>query len=155
MGIAITVEDYLQKNDVPFTVTPHPHTWASVESAQAAHVPAGRLAKAVILTDAKGYLMVVVPSDRHVDVMRVSDSLGRDLTIAPEHRIAEIFKDCDLGAVPPLGPAYGMPTVLDEGLVGLPEVYFEAGDHEELICVAGEYFTVMLGGAKHGQFSKK
>lgn len=97
--------------------------------------------------------MVVLLSDRHVDLLMLSQALGRDLTLAPEYRIATIFTDCELGAIPPLGPAYGVTTLLDDSLVGQSEIYFEAGDHEEVICVDGEQFLVLLNKAMHGQFS--
>lgn len=153
MAIASTVKDYLEKSGIPYSVVPHPHTWSSRETADAAHVPAERLAKAVVLIDSVGYLMVVIPANRHVRVETLSKKLGRDLALAAEFRVAPVFKGCDLGAIPPLGPAYGMETILDDSLVGLPEVYFEAGDHEELIRVDGEQFVRLLKEAQHGQFS--
>ncbi len=153
MAIASTVENYLQSNRIPYMIVPHRHTSASRDTATTLHVPAQRVAKAVVLTDKKGYLMVVLPSDRHVDVLALSERLGRDLELVPEQTLATVFKDCDLGAIPPLGPAYGMPTIMDDSLVGQPEIYFEAGDHEEVICVDGEQFLVLLNEAQHGQFS--
>ena len=153
MPVARTVLSYLQSRQIPYTVVPHRRTLSSRETAQAAHVSAEHLAKAVIFYDPQGYLMAVVPGDRHVGVESLSDKLGRQLALADESRIAPVFKDCEVGAIPPLGPAYGMDTIVDDSLVGLPEVYFEAGDHEELIRVNGEQFLQMLTQARHGQFS--
>jgi Ala-tRNA(Pro) deacylase len=79
--------------------------------------------------------------------------MHRKLALAGEDRIMRVFKDCAAGAIPPLGPAYGMKTILDDGLVALPEVYFEGGDHEELVRVDGEQFVRLLKDAPHGQFS--
>ena len=153
MSAAKTVVSYLQSHRIPYAVVPHRHTLSSRETADAAHVAAECLAKAVVFWDRQGYLMAVVPGDRHVGVDRLSDKLGRQLALADESWIASVFKDCELGAIPPLGPAYGMETIVDDSLVGLAEVYFEAGDHEELICVDGEQFLRVLDQARHGQFS--
>lgn len=153
MAIASTVENYLQENRIPYMVVPHRHTSASKDTAATLHVPAERVAKAVVLTGNKGNIMVVLPSNRHIDVMMLSQTLGRDLTLASEQQLAAMFKDCDLGAIPPLGRAYGMPTIMDDGLVGQPEIYFEAGDHEEVIRVDGEQFLLLLKDAQHGRFS--
>jgi Ala-tRNA(Pro) deacylase len=46
-----------------------------------------------------------------------------------------------------------MQTVLDDRLVGLPHIYFEAGDHEDLVRVDGEQFIRLMKEAQHGQFS--
>jgi Ala-tRNA(Pro) deacylase len=153
MPAAQTVVNYLQTHQIPYTILPHRRTVSSRETAEAAHVSVEQLAKAVIFWDPAGYLMAVVPGDRHVGVDTLSGKVGRKLMLADESRIAPVFRDCDPGAIPPIGPAYGMETIIDDSLVGLPEIYFEAGDHEDLIRVDGEQFLRMLNPAQHGQFS--
>ena len=153
MPAAQTVVNYLQTHQIPYTILPHRRTVSSRETAEAAHVSVEQLAKAVIFWDPAGYLMAVVPGDRHVGVDTLSGKVGRKLMLANESRIAPVFRDCDVGAIPPIGPAYGMETIIDDSLVGLPEIYFEAGDHEDLIRVDGEQFLRMLNPALHGQFS--
>lgn len=153
MTIAKTVLSCLQQHGVSYAVVAHPHSETSKSTAERAHVPLSRMAKAVVLADRDGYLMVVLPGDRHVDVAALSHRLRRELHLAQEERIAPVFRDCAVGAIPPLGSAYGMESILDDSLVGLPEVYFEAGDHEELIRVAGEDFLRLLAAARHGRCS--
>lgn len=154
MGIARTVETYLQKHRIAYDLIPHPHTASSKETAKVTHVPPQHVAKAVVLGDDQGFLlMAVVPSDRYVEVKTLSKRLGRDLHLTSEDRLAPVFRDCEPGAIPPLGPVYGMETILDNKLVGLPEVYFEAGDHEELVRVDGEQFVRLLKEARHGDIS--
>lgn len=153
MAMAKTVESYLQQCRIPYTVMHHAPTHSSRETAQAAHVPAERLAKAVVLLDHGQYVMAVIPASRHLGVETLSQKLGRPLTLAAENRLAPVFKDCDLGAIPPLGPAYGMETIVDDELVDQPEIYFEAGDHEDLIRVDGKEFLALLKEAQYGQLS--
>jgi Ala-tRNA(Pro) deacylase len=153
MAIAKTVQNYLQKYHVPYSVVAHPRTLSCKETAQAAHVPAERIAKAVVFTDRGGYVMAVIPGNRHVGVEELSRELGRQLSLAAETRIAPVFTDCDLGAIPPIGPAYGIETILDQSLAEQPEIYFEAGDHEELICMKRDQFMMLLKEAGHGNFS--
>ena len=152
MSIARTVQTFLQANDISYEVLPHRRTGASRETAHTLHIPAERMAKAVILGDKQGYLMAVLPSSRHVDVQELSQKLGRDLAVVPEYRLGVLFEDCAFGAVPPLGFAYGMPTVVDYCLVDQPEIYFEAGDHEDVIHVGGSQFSEILRKAEHAEF---
>jgi Ala-tRNA(Pro) deacylase len=153
MTIAKTVEDYLQQNRVAYDIVPHPHTSSTRATVQTAHVPADRVAKAVVLHDGSRYVMAVVPGSRHVSVRTLSKKLGRELRLAQEESLEPVFRDCAPGAIPPLGPAYGMETIVDDSLVGQPEIYFEAGDHEELIRVKGDHFLSLLREARHGQFT--
>lgn len=154
MAIADTVRVFLEQSGVQYSVIPHPYTQSSRESAEVTHVPQEHLAKAVVLGDDAGYVMAVIPSNRHLRVETLAKRMRRNLALAGENRIMTVFKDCATGAIPPLGPAYGMKTILDDSLVGLPEVYFEAGDHEDLVRVDGEQFVRLLKEAQHGQFSR-
>lgn len=151
--IAKTVVDCLQQSRLPYDVLAHPRSVCTRATADRSGVPAERVAKAVVLADEKGYVMAVLPGSRYVNVKTLSRKLRRNLQIVGEDRLPSVFSDCERGAIPPLGPAYGMETIVDDGLVGQPEVYFEAGDHEELIRVSGEQFLSLLSQARHGQFS--
>ena len=153
MAIAETVRLFLEQSGVHYSVIPHPYTQSSREAAEVTHVPQAHLAKAVVLIDDAGYVMAVIPGNRHLRVATLAKRMRRKLALAAENRIMTVFKDCAPGAIPPLGPAYGMKTILDDGLVGLPEVYFEGGDHEGLVRVEGEHFLRLLREAQHGQFS--
>jgi len=59
-----------------------------------------------------------------------------------EATLGEIFSDCELGAVPPIGMAYELKTIWDpkSSLGKEDEVFFEAGDHQNLIRVSGVQF---------------
>jgi len=154
MAIASTVSNYLAEHDVAYDVLTHPHTATSGESAQAAPVPGTRLAKSVVLEDEQGYLMVVLPSNRQIDLGELHRQLNRNLGLATEGELGSLFNDCEIGALPAMGPAYGMETVVDDALAEQSDIYFEAGDHEQLIHVSAETFQILLGeSARHGRFS--
>ena len=153
MAVAETVQRYLVQHSIDYDLMPHPHTGSSHETAEAAHVRDDHIAKAVVVKDADGYAMVVVPASNWVEMKHLRTELNRDFHLATEEELASLFGDCETGAVPPLGPAYGIETFLDESLYSLANVYFEAGDHEELIHTRGEDFQALLSGVRHGYYS--
>ena len=153
MSIAHTLHDYMVLQGVRYEVMTHPHTATSMETAAAAHVPGDELAKAVILEDDDGYVMAVVPATHHVRLGKLRGQLGRNLRLALERDFSAVFSDCEAGAIPPLGMAYGMPTLVDDSLSEQPDVYLEAGDHEGLIHLNGSAFQGLLATAQHGRFS--
>ena len=153
MAIAETVQRFLELQSVKYDLVPHPHTGSSHETAAAAHVSEDHIAKAVIVKDAAGYAMVVAPASNWVEVEHLRKELNRDFHLATEDELAKLFSDCEPGAVPPLGPAYGIETFLDQALTSLANVYFEAGDHEQLVHATGEDFHNLLGGVRHGYYS--
>ena len=153
MAIAETVQRFLEQHSVEYDLISHPHSGSSHETAEAAHVSEDHIAKAVIVKDMAGYAMVVVPASNWVDVEHLRKELNRDLHLATEEELAKLFSDCEAGAVPPLGPAYGVETFLDQALTSLANIYFEAGDHEQLVHMAGDDFRTLLGGVRHGYYS--
>jgi Ala-tRNA(Pro) deacylase len=60
-----------------------------------------------------------------------------------------------VGAIPPIGLLYDIDTIVDDALLEQPEVYFEAGDHEQLIHMRSEDFRKLLGDATHAQMSHR
>ncbi len=152
MAIANRVADYMRQRELSYDVVAHPHSRSSMETAELAHVPGSRLAKSVILEDDDGYVMAVLPSTRHVRLGKLSREMNRRLHLASESQLAGIFIDCERGAVPPLGLAYGMPTIMDDTLGDQPEIYFEAGDHESLIRMSRDQFMMLMEHVGHGRF---
>jgi Ala-tRNA(Pro) deacylase len=153
VAMAETVKNYLASQAVGYQLVPHPHSQSSRETAAAAHVPDDHIAKAVILKDERGFLMAVIPGNHWIKLHAVQQELGRMLGLATEAEISGLFKDCQVGAIPPLGSAYALETLLDEELSTRVTVYFESGDHEHLVQVSGEDFRHLLRGARHGYFS--
>lgn len=153
MSIAKTIEDYLRQNAVAYVVVDHSRSLTTQQTAAVAHIPAEQIAKAVILSDEDGYVMAVIPGDRHVEVKSLSRKLGRRLQLADEMRMTSVFKDCQPGAIPPIGPAYNIETVVDESLVGRQKLCFVGGDHDRLICVDGDDFVRLLEPVDYGRFS--
>jgi len=154
MAVAMTLQDYLDRWGIEYDVVPHPHTSSSLETAEAAHVPGDQLAKCVVTEDYRGYLMVVVPASHEVEFSMLDEALNRRLELATEAELADIFTDCELGAIPPLGEAYGIDVAIDNQLVACDDVYFEAGDHVDLIHLRGDDFRDLMAGAEHGQYSR-
>lgn len=153
MAIAASVKKFLAQNSVDYDMVSHPHTGSSHETAQASQVRDDHIAKAVIVKDASGYAMVVVPASHWVEMKHLRKELGRDLQLVAEDELAKLFADCEPGAIPPLGPAYHIETFLDEALTTLANVYFEAGDHEHLVHTSGDNFKNLLSGVRRGHFS--
>ena len=153
MAIAATIEAYLQARGIPYQTLTHSRSGSAGETAQAAHVAADHIAKAVILKDEQGYLMVVVPGDHWVRLEAIRRELDRPLELAGEPEVTRLFADCAPGSVPPLGEAYGVEAMLDEALTTLANVYIEVGDHQLLAHLTGEAFLHLARGLRRGHFS--
>ena len=153
MTIAPTLATYLEQAGIQPEVLTHPHSPSASRSAEASHVSGNRVAKAVLLKDETGYLLAVLPASHHLRLDAVEALTGRSLTLAAEDEIGRAFPDCELGAVPPVGVAYGLPAVIDDSLVEESEIYLEGGDHTTLVRVTRAEFAELMQGAQAGSFS--
>jgi Ala-tRNA(Pro) deacylase len=155
MSIARRLQWYLDKSGLPYDVIPHSHTATSLDTARAAHVRPDSLAKPVLLEDELGYVLAIVPASHRLDLRSLSEQMNRDLELATEREIADLFPDCELGALPPVGEPYRVPTVYDESLSAASTIYFEAGDHEDVVRMQAGDFVQLLHDARHGRFSSE
>ena len=137
MAINEQIRELLELHGVSYLVHPHREVFTPQEVAQITHVPGRCLAKSVVVCNAEGgHLLYVLPAPEHVrlDLFRRLARLEH-LQFATEAEIAPLFPDCELGAEPPIGRLYNMPTLMDESLVADARVMFCAGTHRDAITM--------------------
>lgn len=155
MSMPSRLSNYLQRNAIQYEVLSHAHSHSSAETARTAQVRPHQLAKSVVLEDDEGCVMAVVPADARVNIGALARMLGRGtLHLSDEQRLCELFPDCDRGAVPAVGMAWGMDTVVDESLADNPELYIEAGDHDMLIRLSRQQFHQLMQPARHARICR-
>ena len=153
MAIATTLKSFLEENGVQYEVVKHPTTPSANRSAEAAHVPGDRFAKAVVLENRGRHLLAALPATRRLQLGRLHHELGEHVGLATEDEMRGLFPDCERGAVPALGTAYGIDMLLDDSLADQDDIFIEGGDHQSLVHLSGEAFRSLLGDVRHGDFS--
>jgi Ala-tRNA(Pro) deacylase len=124
-----------------------------MESAQASHVTGDRIAKGVVLRAEDGYLLAVLPASHHIQLDHLTEWLHENVGLATENEITTLFADCEIGAVPAVGAAYGLDVIMDDSVTEQSDVYFEGGDHATLVHLTTENFLELMGDVRHTQFS--
>ena len=100
-----------------------------------------------------GYRVLVLPSTCRADLGGISHQFKERIGLATEDEIRAIFMDCDPGAIPPIGQAYGVRVCYDDALTAQHDIYLEAGDHETLLHINGTDFSRLMANAEHGAIS--
>ena len=154
MSIATTVGEALAFEEIDFRILRHASRRSPIQAAAGAGIPPERLARAVLLKDPYGYVLTVIPALYELDLELLRAELHRRLTVAAEDDLDELFCDCAVGSVPPIGPWYRVPTVVDISLRAQPDIYFEAGDHRSLVQVSDTSFERLMQGAEYFAFSQ-
>lgn len=128
---------YLHENKVPFTVLPHREAFTAQNVAAAIHETGAHFAKVVIAWVDGRLIMLTLPAPAHVDFERVEQMLHAQYArVAREEEFKHLFKDCDVGAMPPFGHLYSVPVYLDRALTQAAEIIFNAGTHQDALKLA-------------------
>jgi len=134
MPLSERLRSFLDSRHAEYTLTKHANAFTAREVAAAEHLPPREVAKTVVIFGDGTYHMIVVPASKLVDLIEVRPTLGlAQVRLAREEELGTLFPDCELGAMPPLGPLYGFPVYLDASLAGEDTIAFNAGTHREVI----------------------
>src|SRR3546814_17715636 len=77
MTIPSTLQGYLRKAGVKPQTVAHPKTLSASRTAQVCHVSGDCVAKGVLVKDAEGYLLAVIPASHHIEMDRLSRLTGQ------------------------------------------------------------------------------
>lgn len=133
MKIPERLIDCLKQNKVDYEILQHPEAVTAQRIAQAEHVTGRRHAKVVMLKAGQQQLMTVLPADHHLDFEKIEKVIGKSAILATEDEFKSLFPDCAIGAMPPFGNLYGVPTYVDRSLAEEDYIVFEAGTHSDAI----------------------
>ena len=129
--------EFLNSNDIKFVTISHSEAFTSQEIAASAHIPGKEMAKTVMVKSDGEMTMVVLPASYKIDLKKLQDAAGaKKIELANEQEFAELFPDCEIGAMPPFGNLYGMEVFVAATLTEDEEIAFNAGSHTELIKLA-------------------
>jgi Ala-tRNA(Pro) deacylase len=125
--------EYLDEVQVRYSHSTHPRAGTARETADAERVPAHEFAKTVVYFTKAGFGIAVVPADQFVDLIKLRSLLGSSyIRLANEAELADLFPDCDLGAMPPFGDSCELPVIVDVGIAG-EFIAFTIGTHRDAV----------------------
>jgi len=146
-------EEFLAARGGTYERIEHPEAFTAQEEAAAAHVSGWSWAKVVIVKEREGLAMAVLPACCAIETDRLKGLIGRgEIALASVEEMLGAFPGCELGAIPPFGRLFGVPTFAEEALVNQRDIVMPAGDHRSAIRMrAAEYLR--LADPRLGQFA--
>lgn len=133
MKIPKQLIDCLNENKVRYEILHHPEAVTAQRLAQAEHIKGRHHAKVVMLKSGQQHLLAVLSADHQIDLEKVGKVIGESASLGKEQEFKSLFPDCAIGAMPPFGNLYGLPTYVDKHLAEQDYIVFEAGTHTDAI----------------------
>jgi Ala-tRNA(Pro) deacylase len=144
MSVSPSVQEFLRRADVGYTVVLHPRAYTAKQEAAAAAVPPNDWAKVVICFADGEPLQAVVPADCDVDFDRLAKVIGvPQVRMATEDELDWLYPDCETGAMPPFGPLYRQLVFVDERLADEVEIAFNAGTFANAVVMRFADFVTL------------
>ncbi len=153
MSIAGKLQTFLNDNHIDYEVVSHPYSERALHTAHSACIPVKNMTKAVVLSDDSGYVMAIMPSINKLMLPWLNSRINRQLHLTAETQLHALFPDCEQGAVPAIGTAYGLYSCWDDELNAVQDLYVEGGNHRELIRLEKTQFKKLLQGQPHAAIS--
>lgn len=129
----VRIAEMLAERQVAFESLLHPPAFTAQKRAKYLHVSGSRVAKSVLLRGRSSYLLAVLPATHQIDTALLARLLDQPVRLASAREMAEVFRDCEWGVVPPFGTLYGLPSLLDDSISPDALMVFETHTHVEAI----------------------
>ena len=128
------VMEFLDQAGVEYEIREHPPVFSAQGLAATEHEHGKYVAKPVVVRADHRYIMCVLPAPQKIDLGKLKEQLDAEsVELASEEEIGKLFPDCELGAEPPFGNLYDLPTVIEKRLEPDDHILFQAGTHAQAI----------------------
>ncbi len=131
------LQDYLDSMGIAYRLSSHGTAYTSQDLAAQEHVTGKKVIKPVLISVDGKPCLCAIPANYRVDLMRVREQLhAHTVELLEEAQLQKLFPDCEIGAEPPVGKIYGLPTLMDTSLLSDDQVTFQAGNHTTSITLS-------------------
>lgn len=110
--------------------------------------------QAVLVDDAIGALLVLYPRSQMLDLSRLAELTGRQLTAVKPERLERMLGKHNLAALPGLPPLTSSPCLYEERLLQVPSLLIESGQPGVLLEIPTEAFKALLSKASAARFGE-
>ena len=157
MSLPDTVRSYLDRRRLPFRLVACPSGETLTQIAESLAIPLRWMARIVLLKDASGLVMAILPCSHILDFSILCQLLRRDLEPLHGAETARFFQShgCAVNSYPPLPEAFGVPALIDISLDMNDdgEIHFDSGSGDLLVRMRSTDFRALLAQARWEQFA--
>src|SRR4030042_6171012 len=129
MPIAKKLEKFLEKNKIKAESIEHRIVYTAFDKATTLRVPQEIVGKTLALKMDKGYALVLIPANKNLDKGKFKKvSRAKKIDFVKENWVKKNLKGVKIGAVPPFGNLWKLPTFIDRSLMNQSKIVVNGGD---------------------------
>jgi Ala-tRNA(Pro) deacylase len=143
--ISTKLKEFLDNAGVSYTIHPHRPACTSQEIAESLHTPGREIVKSVILRADERQIVAVLSANDAANLETLREEIGCGvLLLASESEFRDAFPTCKLGAMPPFGNIFNLPTYCEVNLSQNRDIEFNAGTYDETIRMRFEDYRRLV-----------
>ena len=154
----------LDKNNIKYELKEHRKVYTTYDSAQTQKIDVKSVGKTLLLKADNKFLFAVIPGNKKMDIVKLKKTLNKYYDGIQEKKIKKIKIASEVqiknnitkkvGALPPFGSLYKIPTFIDKSLFRLKKININAGSFTDSIEITPAQFKKFEEPIE-GIFSKK
>ena len=153
MTISAKLNKFLSQNKVKFEEIKHRQVFTGLDKAATLRVKPSLIAKTLIMKSGKDLAMAILAANRNLNKKKFAKaSKLKNPDFVSEILIKNRIKGFKVGAIPPFGQLFKMPTFIDRGLLKEKMVFISAGNYETSLKLSSKVLEKL--GAVKADFSE-
>jgi Ala-tRNA(Pro) deacylase len=144
MHVPAQVLSYLQEHHALYNWYAHRDAHTALELASTLHISGDGVAVPVLVRADDTVWMAVLPATEHIDLSALRSVLHvKSVELVHDEELPALFPGYEVGAEPPLGRLFHIPTIVESDLIASPYISFWGGRHDESLEMSrDEYLRV-------------
>jgi len=152
--ISTRLKRFLDDNGVGFDVMHHDPAFTAQELSARMHISGYEFVKVVVVKMDGNFALAALPAPLRVNFKALAQVAGvKKVSLASEQEFQQLFSDCELGAMPPFGSLYNLPTYAEQDVSLNENIVINAGTHAEAIRLRYSDFS-RLARPRLGRFGE-
>jgi len=152
--ISNRLKDFLDRFEIGYDVMHHDPAFTAQELAARMHISGFEFTKAVVVKLDGEFALVAVPAPLRINFKELAHAArAKKARLANEQEFQQFFPDCELGAMPPFGNLYQLPTYADIEVTRNENMVINAGTHAEALRLRFSDFN-RLARPRVGRFAE-
>ena len=156
---------FLTENKARYEIVPHRTVYTAYDKAATLKVKPSIIGKTLVLKVDKLISVVLITGNKNLDKNKFKKSVNdwqkkkeerpvKNIDFISEKLMKNKFKGVKIGAIPPFGNLWKLPTFIDKGLMKNPKIIINSGDYNFSIKITGAVLKKLIPDLVIGNFSK-
>jgi len=146
---------FFEKNKVKYEPIKHRTVYTAYDKAQTLRFSQKMVGKTLVVRFDKNVALLLIPTNKNLDKGKFKKvARVKNVDFVKEAWMKKNLKGVKVGAIPPFGNLWRLPTFIDKSLINQPKIIVNGGDYNWSIKISPANLKKLIPDLIIGSFSK-